>query len=302
MSKITFNLLNKSDGAMVSGKFLEDMIQFLHFEFVRSGIGVIEDSAWRRSGFSRPYNIVFIMERGSLAFTLNHGEKTIVMREGDCAYIPAGMWRQNVPVPKDSKAVLRYCNFYFYTMGNLDFLGFFNIPTILDKASSKKIINITEKLDKINNCSETTPLIKAIENQSAGMDLLSFLLRVGRGKANFSEFSERANRLSKTFEYISLNSHKKINLKELASISCLSMSAFHKMFKEVAGVPPLRYLREQKINKARNLLLSSDLSLSEIAEQLGFSDSFSFSKSFKKICGQSPRDYRQTARREFSEI
>ncbi len=60
------------------------------------------------------------------------------------------------------------------------------------------------------------------------------------------------------------------------------------------------YITELRIKKARELLGSNDLSIDEIASSLGFNDYFYFLKTFKRIVGMMPKQYRQSFGGQFS--
>jgi AraC family transcriptional regulator len=77
----------------------------------------------------------------------------------------------------------------------------------------------------------------------------------------------------------------------------LSEYHFFRLFKEVYGVSPYQFLLQKRIEAGCTLLANLDHSVSEIALDLGFADLFSFSKSFRKIKGISPTDYRGKKRR-----
>ncbi len=287
---------------MIKDKFWDDIAQSVSFELVASGRGTIEDAAWRVSGFSRPYHVIIYIEHGGFSLNVNYSAETLVMHEGDWAYIPAGVCRQNAPVPKNSKTVLHFCNFNSHIFDHFDFLSFFELPVILKSQVVNRLKNTVKDLDSIHNDKKAGSISKSFEKQSLGMHLLSGLLTETKVKPHFLKLASGADRFSRVFDFISQNYHRKVSLNELASIACLSVSAFHKTFKESVGVPPLHFIRRQRINEARRLLFTTDLSLGNIADKLGFSDQFSFSKCFKKVCGQSPREYRRTARKEFGEI
>ncbi len=65
------------------------------------------------------------------------------------------------------------------------------------------------------------------------------------------------------------------------------------LFKRYCHIPPNQYLMRLKLNKAAYLLLTTDLAVKEVAYQVGFSDPYHFSKSFRKFHGHSPQQYRQ---------
>ncbi|VVE90510.1 helix-turn-helix transcriptional regulator [Pandoraea bronchicola] len=85
----------------------------------------------------------------------------------------------------------------------------------------------------------------------------------------------------------------------LASRIGVSTANLDLAFREVAGCSTSRFLRQRRIDCARTLLKSSSLSVTSIAEVLGFSDSANFATAFRQIVGQSPSRYRD-ARCEFA--
>lgn len=79
---------------------------------------------------------------------------------------------------------------------------------------------------------------------------------------------------------------------DLAKISNISTVYFRKIFTKLYGVSPIRYIEIRKIEKAKELLDTEELSVTEIAAITGFSDIYHFCHSFKKITGFSPNKYR----------
>lgn len=84
-----------------------------------------------------------------------------------------------------------------------------------------------------------------------------------------------------------------LSVEEAAEISSLSTSHFRRQFRMVYGVSPKQYLLSVRISKARELLTGANLSVTEIAESVGFESIYHFSKAFKAICGMSPLAYRE---------
>jgi len=65
------------------------------------------------------------------------------------------------------------------------------------------------------------------------------------------------------------------------------------LFKRYCHISPSQYLQRLKLNKAANLLLTTDLAIKEVAYRVGFEDPYHFSKNFKELHGQSPNHYRK---------
>ena len=73
----------------------------------------------------------------------------------------------------------------------------------------------------------------------------------------------------------------------------ISESNLFKQFKRAIGISPGRYLREVKINYACSILESTDFSVTETAIHCGFDSVYSFSRTFKKVTGLSPSQFRK---------
>ncbi|MFJ4670795.1 AraC family transcriptional regulator [Kitasatospora purpeofusca] len=85
-------------------------------------------------------------------------------------------------------------------------------------------------------------------------------------------------------------------LAELARAAAMSRTSFAQRFKDLAGVPPLAYLRRRRMRLAQHTLRRTDTPLSAIAASLGYGSDSAFSTAFKRATGLSPRHYREAAR------
>lgn len=84
-----------------------------------------------------------------------------------------------------------------------------------------------------------------------------------------------------------------LSLDDLAAMAGMSRRPFARMFREVAGLALRDYLRNLRVERARQLLLGSTLSLTEIAQESGFYDLPHFDKAFRRRFRLSPSDYRR---------
>ena len=85
-------------------------------------------------------------------------------------------------------------------------------------------------------------------------------------------------------------------LDELAAEAGLSIFHFARMFKQSLGVPPRVYLTQLRMEKATELLQSTELSITEIAQEVGYSSSQVLARIFLKHYHRSPTDYRRVVR------
>lgn len=100
--------------------------------------------------------------------------------------------------------------------------------------------------------------------------------------------------VSAIINYISKNYGRNMPLEEIADAVGLSANYICSLFKKEMGVNLFSYLMEYRINRARELLLSTNLKSYEIAEKTGFSDESYFSRSFKRVTGQSPIEFKRS--------
>lgn len=89
---------------------------------------------------------------------------------------------------------------------------------------------------------------------------------------------------------------RKLSVAEMAGSLGLSESWFAHVFKRSTGTTPVQWQLGERIDLARRLLLESDLRLSEIATQLGFSDQAHLTRVFRQNCGLPPAAWRRIRR------
>jgi AraC-like DNA-binding protein len=97
-------------------------------------------------------------------------------------------------------------------------------------------------------------------------------------------------------QYMQMNLANQISSQTIANHFNLSGSHIRMLFRKVTGIPINEYLINLRIQKSCNLLISSDLRMSEISDQAGFVDPYYFSRCFKKEIGLSPFNYRKLCR------
>lgn len=105
------------------------------------------------------------------------------------------------------------------------------------------------------------------------------------------------NPIGESITYMKANIDKIISVEELASQLKFSSSHYSALFRNKTDESPIEYFIKLKIQYACQLLSQSDLRISDIADKIGYEDTFYFSRLFKKITGKSPRDYKNSVNR-----
>ncbi|MBQ8894795.1 MAG: helix-turn-helix transcriptional regulator [Clostridia bacterium] len=89
--------------------------------------------------------------------------------------------------------------------------------------------------------------------------------------------------------------HPAISNESLAALCGISTVYFRKCFSAAYGLPPMKYLQDLRIEKAKSLLQSDYSTISQVAESVGFCSIYHFSKMFRRAVGISPREYGKRA-------
>jgi len=105
-------------------------------------------------------------------------------------------------------------------------------------------------------------------------------------------------KLTEAVELMESNLEELINLDDLASLVGVSRRQLERLFKKYLGCVPRRYYLDLRLKKARQLLLQTASSISEIAIACGFVSASHFSKSYREMFGMSPREERQLQRQQ----
>ena len=109
-----------------------------------------------------------------------------------------------------------------------------------------------------------------------------------------SERIDHDVRLDNAIDYINLHSEESISVSKLARLSNMSIANFHRYFKQYTKMTPIEYKNNICIRRAMCLLKSDEkLSIEEISEKTGFYSSTYFRRTFKKITGCTPTEYRK---------
>lgn len=95
-------------------------------------------------------------------------------------------------------------------------------------------------------------------------------------------------------EFIEANIDQSLTLDELASLSCIGVHHFIRLFKSRFGCPPHAYVCQRRIERAQELLRRTNLPIKDIALRTGFSDQSHMTRLFQKHMNTTPRTFRES--------
>lgn len=149
---------------------------------------------------------------------------------------------------------------------------------------------------------ELRPLIEAIAEQDASQRLISLLTvfnRLSRDvDAQRITLDSTAQqpiedaRIRRVLDYLHSHCAQPVSIPELAQMACVSVSAFHRMFRRHTSCTALDYIVRLRIGHACALLMQSNMTISTIAEQVGYLSQALFNRQFKEQKNMTPTQFR----------
>ena len=136
--------------------------------------------------------------------------------------------------------------------------------------------------------------------ETAKQDLENHLLKRSRVSPYNHDRKEKGltqKQLNKVNNYIRSNYFTDITLKDLADLVSLSEYHFARLYKQAADITPYQYILHCRFEKAQQLLTHTELTMQQIAFEIGYKDDSSFSKAFNKFFGIAPGKYRKQNRK-----
>lgn len=173
-----------------------------------------------------------------------------------------------------------------------EFARLFDAPLFfsLDAALTRYLDFLVQELSRLEDGSPQ-PLVHHELMATTFMSCLNVRLQPPRER---SSGQQRIN-LASLDHYIQQHLSQRLSVADLARHACLSEAHFNDCFRQQAGVTPYQYLLNKRLRAAQQLLLSTRLPLSEIADQTGFSTQSSLSHAFRRSFGHPPSALRRPA-------
>lgn len=244
---------------------------------------------WNKGRMLHGYYIVFI-SRGRGIF---ESEKTSPrsISAGTSFFLFPGIWHRYKP-DQDSGWEEYWVGLNGSYARQLMNTGFFNPVTPFVEVGLKEdlLLLFQELLETVQSAKNGYPQI------ASGITLQILGLIHSLSLQEQHDDNRIENLISKAKFVLQESLERPINMESLAKELPLGYSLFRKSFKTITGTSPHQYHLNLRLQKAKELFTSTNLSISEIAYKTGFDSLFYFSKLFKKKNGVSPKHYRSKNR------
>lgn len=166
---------------------------------------------------------------------------------------------------------------------------------ILLTPNKKENIRILKRLERVYEADSTGYAYELLLTENLlgiWRDLLS-TIRKSRALQPVDNAKQlREQRLRKMIDYIHLHYTEDISVQDIAVSANISRSECFRCFSDLSKTTPSDYLNKYRLRQAAQMLVTSTTSISEICFQNGFNSASHFPKEFKRMYGESPKNYR----------
>jgi AraC family transcriptional regulator of arabinose operon len=248
---------------------------------------------WRLPPRIMPNHIVWVCVGGGAEYLI--GGQAYSLKPGGVLISPPRVLQEAHHDPSDPLRVYTV-HFVARLYGVLDMPALCPLPTLLTPEPQRmaEIVEVTHCI--VAELAAARPAF-ALAANGACAHLLALLWREAEAASSGSGLKRtpraaEVTRLAPAFHAIHSGYAAPVSLEALAATVHLHPVYFSTLFKRVTGLPPLRYVSQYRLDRARELLLSTTLSVREIARQTGHRDPFYLSRVFRRAEGLSPTEYR----------
>ena len=209
-------------------------------------------------------------------------EGVLVCHAGELIYLPKG---SNYTVERGIDGVGESCGVYAI-----------NFDTSVTQNENRPAVIKVHGADKMQSIFERAE--RAWKKEGAGFyeaclaDLYTAIAQLKAETASYAPYQKNLSALAPALDYI--NEHfteENIKVEQLATLCGVSEPYLRRMFGRALSVSPAVYIRSLRIRYAKELLLTGEYSVSEVAGLAGFNDISYFSREFKRATGVSPSEY-----------
>ena len=182
-------------------------------------------------------------------------------------------------------------------------------PILLGDAAIKRLAEIVKEGRNVFKPPYNTPVydMKKKKHQPLGAEQLlrlsleSFLLLLLReypAADGAEDKSEAPAAIHEVVSYVSANYLERMTIDELAFLFKTNRATLCREFKRETGKTLVAFVNEKKVERAKDKILSSGKTFTQIAEEMNFESIHYFTRFFKKMTGQTPKEFRQKHKTE----
>ncbi len=245
-------------------------------------------------------------------YTVIVGQETYHLTPGDIFIIPGGELHHLIAPPSGRRLIYLFEFSLLSRIRGYSFLtSYLTQPILINKETCRLIYK--EEASIISQLCRDYLLNDSLREMMIYSRLLTFFVNYARYRMTLEEDSDSTlshetrqkdlmDKFSKVFEYLDEHFAEDLTLETVADVAGFSKFHFSRLFKQCSGYNFYDYLCFKRIKSAETLLSKPGISITEVALQSGFSSLSTFNRTFKKVKGCTPTEYRSLYNSQFHPV
>lgn len=256
----------------------------LQVEVTLAGFNTVGNE-WKDIDYIPEYNKLYYIVDGEGWLKIR--DKEYEPKPGQLFLMPQGI-KQSYSSTTENTFLKYWCHFTA-SVGDMNIFDILEVPDFIEIEKKNHLEECFKELVKYYNSPEVFSVFKV---KSSILQLISFYLEHSAIENIKVTKSETITSINNAIDYIDKNYFKSISIKELAGIAHLNPQYFIRIFKKNLGISPIQYLNKRRIEEAKRMLTTTNFTLTEISDKLGYNNLYYLSKRFKQSTGLTPTEYK----------
>ena len=255
----------------------------------KTQVNCMNNSDWiiSKSHASNEYAFIYVTKGCGDLYLKKCVHESVSIRAGMLCWIPVGQWYAFKPDKKDEWGV-----YYIHAKGSIIEQVIRHSPldgqsVLLNIGFNEELIDLFKRADEIRHSTESSKYVYL-----AGITLHMIGLILVCAKSTTMSINSNEQKIEEAKAIMKENVMNNIDMNQLAISLQLSYSWFRKLFKKYCGISPSHYFMDLKIEKLKDLIVTSNMPINELMMQLNCGTIENFYKAFKKHTGYTPSEYR----------
>jgi len=233
----------------------------------------------------------------SCSFVLTSGGSAVVTIDGELYKLEPGFI---LHTPSKRKLNIQVITAWQYTVLNYRNLESNHQPFSLSEQSfvlyTGKQADLQQQLDALLNLYQQPAPITRLKAKASFFLVLQHMLQAAQQQARM----KKSELMQQAVEFMHQHYHQPISVTEIAQVIGIERRRFAYLFERYTGMTPNHYMTSCRMKRSRELLRAQHYTVAQVAELVGYHDSFYFSRVFKKYNGMPPTDYRKQVSAHYS--
>lgn len=274
---------------------IKEIISNLKVDVALAGISNV-GPFWKDLNYIPDYNKFYFILDGEGWIKI--GDKEFTPKKGELFLMPENVI-QSYSITDPQNTFIKCWVHFTAKIGDINLFDIIKTPFSVHVVDTEYVTNIFKKIFYYHIHSEL--MTDKIMMQSYILQIISYFLENLSPEDIVVKNESDISRILTVIEFIDENISKDITIDDLASLVHLQPNYFINYFKNFMNTSPMHYVKSLRINKAVNLLKLTDYKIKEISIECGFNNELYFSKTFKKLFGITPSDYRKSFKNKISD-